>query len=66
MTSQVVSNCHHSRPWRAENSNAWWLLCHPSPKARAATTPLLRLRSPVAKGWEPQTWAAELTSHVMW
>lgn len=28
---QVKSTCHHSRPCRAEFSNAWWLLCHPSP-----------------------------------
>jgi hypothetical protein len=29
--------CHHSRPWRAEYSKAWWLLCQPSPKARRPT-----------------------------
>ena len=37
ITYQVMSNCHHSRPCRAENSKAWWLLCHPSPNASNAT-----------------------------
>lgn len=27
---QVMSNCHHSSPWRALNSKAWWLLCQPA------------------------------------
>lgn len=36
-TYHVMSSCHHSRPCRAENSNAWWLLCHPSPNASNAT-----------------------------
>lgn len=34
---QVISNCHHSSPCRAENSKAWWLLCQPSPNASNAT-----------------------------
>jgi hypothetical protein len=37
MTPQVTSYCHHSRPCRALNSKAWWLLCHPSPNARIPT-----------------------------
>ena len=37
ITHQVGSSCHHSRPWRAEYSKAWWLLCQPSPNASIAT-----------------------------
>jgi len=37
ITAQVASYCHHSRPCRALNSNAWWLLCQPSPNARMPT-----------------------------
>ncbi len=43
-THQVRSSCHHSSPWRAEYSKAWWLLCHPSPKASNATHLKLRLQ----------------------
>ena len=51
MTIHVMSSCHHSRPWRAENSNAWWLLCQPSPNASSPTHQLLRERSPVLYVW---------------
>lgn len=37
MIYQVMSTCHHSRPWRALASNAWWLLCQPSPQASRPT-----------------------------
>lgn len=37
MMYQVMSTCHHSRPWRALDSKAWWLLCQPSPQARMPT-----------------------------
>ena len=41
----AMSSWRRSRPCRAEAGNAWWLLCHPSPKVSAATTQLLRLSS---------------------
>jgi hypothetical protein len=45
--SQLESNCHHRRPCRALEGNAWWLLCHPSPSARIAQIQLLALWSVV-------------------
>mmetsp|Transcript_8495 Transcript_8495/g.35477 ORF Transcript_8495/g.35477 Transcript_8495/m.35477 type:complete len:214 (-) Transcript_8495:964-1605(-) len=63
---QVMSICHHSKPCLAENSNAWWLLCHPSPNARMPIHQLFRERSPVLYVWLPQTCATEFTAHVMW
>lgn len=32
-----MSSCHHFNPCLAEYSNAWWLLCQPSPNASNAT-----------------------------
>merc|ERR1711869_135708 len=46
-TPHVTSTWYHSSPCLAEYSNAWWLLCHPSPHARSATHQLFLLRSPV-------------------
>ena len=44
------------RPWRAENSNAWWLLCQPSPNPRMPTHQLLRDWSPAGRqGGETQS-----------
>src|SRR4029079_11779303 len=44
--------------------NAWWLLCHPSPRLSSATAGLLALWSPLRKGRAPHTWQTELTLHV--
>ena len=63
---QVMSICHHSSPCLAENSKAWWLLCHPSPNARIPIHQLLRDKSPVLYVWLPHTCETELTAHVMW
>lgn len=57
--------CHHSSPWRALNSKAWWLLCHPSPNTSKATAKLLRELSRVRYACSPHTCTALLTSQVM-
>lgn len=50
ISHQVGSSSHHSRPWRAEVGNMWWLQCQPSPKARRDTQALLVDMSPAARG----------------
>jgi hypothetical protein len=62
----VTSSSHQRRPWRADVGNAWWLLCHPSPKAITPKKRLLRLWSWVSKGRVPQMWQTELMLHVRW
>jgi hypothetical protein len=44
-----MSISNHRKPWRAENGNAWWLLCQPSPKVISATHQLFRESSVVSK-----------------
>ena len=38
---QDTSYCHQARPCRAEDGNAWWLLCQPSPKTRKRDEPVV-------------------------
>eukprot|EP01023_Acetabularia_acetabulum_P004628 TRINITY_DN1196_c0_g1_i1.p4 TRINITY_DN1196_c0_g1~~TRINITY_DN1196_c0_g1_i1.p4 ORF type:complete len:129 (+),score=14.48 TRINITY_DN1196_c0_g1_i1:1099-1485(+) len=66
MTCQVISNSWGLSPCLAENSKAWWLLCHPSPQAKSATHQLLRDKSPVLQVWYPHKCAAEFTNQVEW
>mmetsp|Transcript_95886 Transcript_95886/g.271068 ORF Transcript_95886/g.271068 Transcript_95886/m.271068 type:complete len:211 (+) Transcript_95886:428-1060(+) len=61
----VKSTCHHLRPWRQLVSKAWWLLCHPSPKARMPTTQLFIELSVVFQSLKPHTWLTEFTAQVM-
>ena len=60
MTSADGSNCQRPSPWRAEVGNAWWLLCHDSPKDSGASQNTLRDSSAVAKRRRPKTWQIEL------
>src|SRR6056300_1440477 len=62
----VMSTCHHSNPCLTLNSNAWWLLCHPSPNAKIPTDKLFLDKSPVLYVCLPQQWATEFTAQVMW
>ena len=58
------STWRRPRPCRAEVGNAWWLLCHASPKAIGASQPRLRDSSPVANGRRPKKWHRELMLKV--
>ena len=59
----VISIYHHFKPCLTELSNAWWLLCHPSPRARTPTKGLFIEISPVLNAYLPQMWDTELTLH---
>src|SRR2546422_9263620 len=44
------------RPWKADEGNAWWLLCHDSPNDSRLRTHTLRLSSDDLKFRRPQKW----------
>src|SRR5687767_15665878 len=66
MAIQVRSTSYQARPCRALVGWAWWLLCQPSPKVRAATHQLFVESSLVVKRRDPHLCVAEFTNHVAW
>src|SRR5687767_11157619 len=64
MPIQFRSTSYQARPCRALVGWAWWLLCQPSPKVRAATHQLFVESSLVVKRRDPHLWVAEFTSQV--
>src|SRR5882724_12703947 len=54
------------RPWKADEGNAWWLLCHDSPNEIRLSSQTLRLSSDDRKFRRPQKWQIELIENVTW
>ena len=64
MTRLEESNSHQRIPWAAEVGNAWWLLCHASPKDSTDSHARLRDSSSVSKRRRPKKWHSELIEKV--
>ena len=68
MTSALGSSMRSYQriPCAADVGNAWWLLCHASPKDSGASQARLRDSSPVSKRLRPKKWHSELIEYVTW
>ena len=64
ITSHETSICQRRRPCRADDGNAWWLLCQPSPRTSTAISQLLRDSSRERKSRRPNMWQIEFTAKV--
>ena len=60
------SNCQARRPWACDVGNAWWLLCHASPKVKNDSQKRLRDSSFVWNACRPKKWHSELIEYVTW
>jgi hypothetical protein len=52
-----MSSSRRRSPWNADVGNAWWLLCHDSPKVASDSQATLADRSLVANRRRPKKWA---------
>jgi hypothetical protein len=52
-----MSSSRRRSPWNADVGNAWWLLCHDSPKVASDSQATLADRSLVANRRRPEKWA---------
>ena len=66
ITQADGSNSQRRSPCAAEVGNAWWLLCHASPKVRNESQNRLRDSSLVANRRRPKKWHSELIEYVAW
>jgi hypothetical protein len=66
ITHAEGSNCQARRPWACDVGNAWWLLCHASPKVKNDSQNRLRDSSFVWNACRPKKWHSELIEYVTW